>query len=117
MDQKQLTYFIAVAKYRNFSRLPGFLSDPACHQPSDQNVGKGIGYRTFVRNTKKSLDRQRGNYFSKMQNPFSMQWNRQNKNWIWQKNSLPYCVSAIFLLPTHQFLPEVCKSVSHPLSS
>ena len=48
MDQKQLSYFIAVAKYRNFSPGgSGFLSDTTRHQPPDKNVGKGTGYGAF----------------------------------------------------------------------
>ena len=47
MDQKQLSYFIAVAKYRNFSRAAQDLSDTTRHQPPDKNVGKGTGYGAF----------------------------------------------------------------------
>ena len=55
MDQKQLTYFIAVAKYRNFPGLPGFyLTQPAIsHQI--KMLEKELDTELFVRNTKKSL--------------------------------------------------------------
>ena len=54
MDQKQLTYFIAVAKYRNFSRAAQdfYLTQPAIsHQI--KMLEKELDTELFVRNTKK----------------------------------------------------------------
>lgn len=104
MDQKQLTYFIAVAKYRNFSRAAQdfYLTQPAIsHQI--KMLEKELDTELFVRNTKKVTLTDSGELFLEDAKSILMQWNRQNKNWIWQKNSLPYCVSAIFLLPPTSF--------------
>ena len=54
MDQKQLSYFIAVAKYRNFSRAAQdfYLTQPAIsHQI--KMLEKELDTELFVRNTRK----------------------------------------------------------------
>ena len=104
MDQKQLTYFIAVAKYRNFSRAAQdfYLTQPAIsHQI--KMLEKELDTELFVRNTKKVTLTDSGELFLEDAKSILNAMEQANKNWIWQKNSLPYYVSAIFPLPPTSF--------------
>ena len=65
MDQKQLSYFIAVAKYRNFS---GAAQDFYLTQPAISHQIKMLEKEQIVANS-----------FSKMQKSFWMLWNMQSK--------------------------------------
>ena len=108
MDQKQLTYFIAVAKYRNFfPGCPGFLSDPACHQPSDQNVGKGIGYRTFCPKHKKVTLTDSGELFLEDAKSILDAMEQAKQKLDLAKEQPSILRISHLSAPTHQFLPEV----------
>ena len=108
MDQKQLAYFIAVAKYRKFfPGCPGFLSRPSLRGFSHQikMLEKELDTELFVRNTKKVTLTDSGELFLEDAKSIldAMGGQIQNKNWIWQKDGLPYYVSAIFPLPPTSF--------------
>ena len=108
MEQKQLAYFIAVAKYRNFSRAAQdfYLTQPAIsHQI--KMLEKELDTELFVRNTKKVTLTDNGEIFLEDAKSIldAMEQAKQKLDLASKQPSvLRICHLAA---PTHQFLPDV----------
>lgn len=117
MDQKQLAYFIAVAKYRNFSRAAKdfYLTQPAIsHQI--KMLEKELDTELFVRNTKNVTLTDNGELFLEDAKSIldAMEQAKQKLTLARQQPSvLRICHLAA---PTHQFLPDVVNQfhLQHP---
>ena len=106
MDQKQLSYFIAVAKYRNFSRAAQDLSDTTRHQPPDKNVGKELDTELFVRNTRKVTLTDSGELFLE-DAKIILDAVEHAKQKVTLAKEQPSVLRISHLsAPTHQFLPD-----------
>lgn len=108
MDTKQLAYFIAVAKYRNFSRAAEeyFISQPAIsHQI--KMLERELDTELFVRNTKKVTLTESGVLFLEEAKTIFNSVERAKKKIASAKHQP--CVLRICHLPaaTHFFLPDV----------
>ena len=108
MDQKQLAYFIAVAKYRNFSRAAQdfYLTQPAISHHIKM-LEKELDTELFVRNTKKVTLTDNGEIFLEDAKSIldAMEQAKQKLDLARKQPSvLRICHLAA---PTHQFLPDV----------
>ena len=108
MDQKQLTYFIAVAKYRNFSRAAQdfYLTQPAIsHQI--KMLEKELDTELFVRNTKKVTLTDSGELFLEDAKSILDAMEQAKQKLDLAKEQPSVLRISHLSAPTHQFLPEV----------
>ena len=108
MDQKQLTYFIAVAKYRNFSRAAQdfYLTQPAIsHQI--KMLEKELDTELFVRNTKKVTLTDSGELFLEDAKSILDAMGQAKQKLDLAKEQPSVLRISHLSAPTHQFLPEV----------
>ena len=108
MDRKQLTYFIAVAKYRNFSRAAQdfYLTQPAIsHQI--KMLEKELDTELFVRNTKKVTLTDSGELFLEDAKSILDAMEQAKQKLDLAKEQPSVLRISHLSAPTHQFLPEV----------
>ena len=108
MDQKQLAYFIAVAKYRNFSRAAQdfYLTQPAIsHQI--KMLEKELDTELFVRNTKKVTLTDSGELFLEDAKSILDAMEQAKQKLDLAKEQPSVLRISHLSAPTHQFLPEV----------
>ena len=108
MDQKQLAYFVSVAKYRNFSRAAQdfYLTQPAIsHQI--KMLEKELDTVLFVRNTKRVTLTDSGELFLEDAKSI-LDAIEQSKQKLALAKEQPSMLRICHLAaPTHQFLPDV----------
>lgn len=108
MDTKQLAYFVAAAKYRNFSRAAEefYLSQPAIsHQI--KKLEQELDTELFVRNTKKVALTESGALFLEDARAI-LESVEQAKQRLAQAGKQPAVLRICHLAaPTHFFLPDV----------
>ncbi len=108
MDTKQLAYFVAAAKYRNFSRAAEefYLSQPAIsHQI--KKLEQELDTELFVRNTKKVALTESGALFLEDARAI-LESVEQAKQRLVQARQQPAVLRICHLAaPTHFFLPDV----------
>ena len=107
MDQKQLSYFIAVAKYRNFSRAAQdfYLTQPAIsHQI--KMLEKELDTELFVRNTRKVTLTDSGELFLEDAKIILDAMEHAKQKVTLAKEQPSVLRISHLSAPTHQFLPD-----------
>ena len=108
MDQKQLAYFVSVAKYRNFSRAAQdfYLTQPAIsHQI--KMLEKELETELFVRNTKKVALTDSGELFLEDAKIILDAMDQAKQKLSLAKEHPSVLRISHLSAPTHQFLPDV----------
>ena len=118
MDQKQLSYFIAVAKYRNFSRAAQdfYLTQPAIsHQI--KMLEKELDTELFVRNTRKVTLTDSGELFLEDAKIILDAMEHAKQKVTLAKEQPSVLRISHLSAPTHQFFTRCRKSIPHSLSA